>query len=94
MILSFLEPYEIRGIKAPYLWVFYKQLQDFGIEDIVYVGAEDYFIDPNVFKSEGRWEFSLTAQKTNKYEIPSYNKILNAKKEIIDKEKFTNSLQR
>ena len=90
MILSFLEPYEIRGVKAPYLWVFYKQLQDFGIEDIVYVGAEDYFRDPNVLKSGNRWEFSLTAQKTNKYEIPSYNKILNAKKEIIDKDIYKN----
>ena len=84
MILSFLEPFKMRGEKAPYLWVFYKQLQDFGIDDVLYVASEDYFLNPSIFQKDNRWEFLQNVQKNNKYNIPSYKKIILSKKEIIE----------
>ena len=98
MILSFLEPFEIRGVKAPYLWIYYKQLQDFGIDDIVYIASEDYFLNPEFFMKQKRWEFLESVQKNNKYTIPSYKKILASNKEVIKdiykelKEKFKDNI--
>jgi hypothetical protein len=97
MFLSFLEPYPIRNKKAPFLWVFYKQLMHFDINDIVYIGSGDYFLDPVLLSH--RDEFIEYAKFKNEYCIPSYDLINKCNKYVIDlsiyrplEERFTNSI--
>ena len=44
MIVSFLYPFNIRGIEAPHLWFFLEQMQKIK-EDIIYIGSKEYFCD-------------------------------------------------
>lgn len=75
MFLSFLLPYPIRNTKAPFLWVFYKQLENFQPEDVLFVGSKEYFFDPLQYQEEGRWETTEDGQKRNGYTLPSLEKI-------------------
>ena len=43
MLVSFLYPYNIRGIKAPHLWFFFEQLEKIK-GDITFIGTIDYFL--------------------------------------------------
>jgi hypothetical protein len=79
MFVSFLEPFPIRNNKAPFLWVFYKQLHELGTEDIVYIGSEEYF------KVEHKNEMNKDFQEKFEYEI-DIHKINNAEKYIISEE--------
>ncbi len=57
MIAAYLLPYPARGVRAPYLWVFYKLLAVLR-ERALFVVGEDYLRDPAGFAAEGRWELN------------------------------------
>ena len=84
MFISFLHPYRIRNVEAPYLWVFYKQLYSFDLNDIYYVGSKQYFFSIKYFMENGRPELTEKVLKYNEYELPSDEKIKKCNKFIID----------
>ena len=66
-------PYPIRSIKAPYLWVFYKQLSSFNPDEIVFIGSNEYKNDPSSFNN--RFETNLKSCISNGYELPTISEI-------------------
>lgn len=82
MFVSFLYPFPIRDIEAPFLWIFYKQLAHFKPDDIIYIASERYFAEPSSLGE--RWEFNTGAQKSLRYCVPSAAEIANIQKRIID----------
>jgi len=81
MFVSFLEPYHIRGVKAPYLWVFYKQINNFKKNEIVFIASDEYFQNPLIYTH--REEFKEYPRYKNEYSIPSYEEINQYKKFTI-----------
>lgn len=72
MIAFYLLPYPVRGIRAPYLWVFYKWLSQLTERSLFIVG-EDYLRSPECFINDGRWELSAETRHVYKYDIPTPN---------------------
>ncbi|KFK97871.1 MULTISPECIES: hypothetical protein [unclassified Serratia (in: enterobacteria)] len=70
MFATFLPPYAFRGVKAPYLWVFYRLLSSLK-ERSLFITGEDYLISPDEWQKNGRWEFDLATMTNLGYEIPS-----------------------
>jgi len=83
MYISFLLPYNIRHTKAPFLWVFYKQLSNFKIDEVFYIGNEDYFVSSKAYHD--RDECSEESQYVQGYGIPTDTTLENLHKGIIDK---------
>lgn len=77
--ISFLFPFDIRNIKAPYLWMMYKQLEHNNADDFCFIGSEEYFLPPENFSSRWEKKFSPDGYKKSEH-IPH--------KYIIDKEIF------
>ena len=73
VFLSFLMPYPIRSIEAPYLWIFYKQLSSFQSDEIIFVGSKDYKNVPSSFYN--RFEVNQENAIFNNYEIPTIEQI-------------------
>ncbi len=69
MMAVYLLPYPVRGVHAPYLWVFYKFLSLLQERALFMVG-EDYLADPACFAAEGRWELTPLTQSTYGYSTP------------------------
>lgn len=88
MFLSFLLSYPIRNTKAPFLWVFYKQLECFRPENVIFVGSEEYFCNPLQYQEEGRWETTTDGQKRNGYTLPSLEKIKSYRTYCIESRVF------
>jgi len=86
MYISFLLPYNIRHEKAPFLWVFYKQLSSFMTSEVMYVGNEDYFLPPHNYQE--RWELSPASLQRQNYEIPTENVLQNLNKVVIESTLF------
>ncbi|MBK5274129.1 MAG: hypothetical protein JJE30_03635 [Desulfuromonadales bacterium] len=82
MFVSFLYPFRIRNIEAPFLWIFYRQLAQFKHDEITYLGSPDYFVDPSGFGE--RWEFNRGAQENLGYSIPTKMDLDVINKRIID----------
>lgn len=83
MILSFLFPFPIRGIDAPYLWIFYRQFGVLPIDEVVYIGNEDYFRDPADYSAMGRWETGEHPQRAFGYHLPTYARLAAADRKLI-----------
>ncbi len=74
MIAAYLLPYPVRGIRAPYLWIFYKMLADLN-EPVWFWLSKDYLADPAVFVAEHRWEVAEHTQKHYGYGIPDQDRL-------------------
>ncbi|WP_300168947.1 hypothetical protein [Sulfuricurvum sp.] len=70
IFISFLMPYPIRGIEAPYLWIFYKQLSSFRSDQIIFIGSPAYTKAASDFESP-RNEVTLDGAHFFGYDIPS-----------------------
>jgi len=81
MYISFLLPYNIRHTKAPFLWIFYKQLSSFQIDQVHYIANKDYFNSPK--KYYDRDELSYPLLQRYNYEIPTQKTMDNLNKTII-----------
>jgi GT2 family glycosyltransferase len=84
MFISFLFPYKIRNMEAPYLWILYKQISSFTPEQLILIGSMDYFKDPNYFRDKKRWELGQDYCKNNEYEIPTKEQLESYEKYTID----------
>lgn len=90
MYISFLFPYEAKYSKAVYLWVFYKQLTHFDLNQIIFIGNENYFLKPSLLSCQEPTKFELLpATQTNLgYRVPPDDLVENAKKYIINSDLF------
>lgn len=75
MFLSFLPPLGMRQSIAPYLWVLYKQITHLNPDEVVFIGTQDYFLDPMQFDITHRWDISLHAQEYASFDIPTAEQI-------------------
>jgi|GEM_PF-1948800 len=86
MLISFLYPFRIREVKAPFLWVFYKQLAHFKPNEITYIANDDYFVDPTEFRD--RWEITPASQAHLGYCLPTATDLSAINKRIINNSVF------
>jgi len=75
VFISFLYPFNIRDVEAPFLWIYYKQMTEMSPDDVVFVGSKEYFFDPAYFAERNRYELTENSAAYNAYLIPSLNKI-------------------
>lgn len=69
MFAVFLPSLNFRGNRSPYLWWFYKLLNEWG-DDAVYVCGDEYFLDPQVHRQNARSEVSDEVARNLEYRIP------------------------
>ena len=74
VLISFLMPFPIRGVEAPYLWVFYKQLSMFAPDEIIFIGSKEYRIFPDSF-ARNRFELDQKSAEHFGYDIPDIETI-------------------
>ena len=70
MLAVFLPPYPFRGVKAPYLWVFYRLLSTLQ-EKSLFITGDDYLCDPEQWREQGRWEFDVPTINNLGYSPPT-----------------------
>jgi len=69
MFAVFLPALNFRGNRSPYLWWFYKLLNEFG-KDACFICGEEYFIDPKQLLVNGRNEASADVAGLYGYGLP------------------------
>ncbi|MBN2895220.1 MAG: hypothetical protein JXK05_04935, partial [Campylobacterales bacterium] len=75
VFVSFLMPFPIRGVEAPFLWVFLKQLHHFSADQVVFIGAKSY-VDLLHRQPQDRVEFNEASGLHYGYAIPKKRKKL------------------
>ena len=70
MLAVFLPPYPFRGLKAPYLWMFYKYLHC-ATDSILFITGEDYLSVTDDEAQRARWEFDPASMASLGYELPN-----------------------
>lgn len=70
MLAVFLPPYPFRGVKAPYLWFFYKYLHC-AKNKFFFITGEDYLNIQNTNEKLHRWEFEPATMESLGYDIPN-----------------------
>lgn len=70
MLAVFLPPYPFRGLKAPYLWLFYKYLHC-ATDKILFITGEDYLDIINDDAQHGRWEYDPASMASLGYALPT-----------------------
>lgn len=89
MFVSFLHPFRYRSISAPHLWVLYKQVSHFSPEEIIFIGSREYFLDPESYREEGRFELSAHSRFLTEYEIPQFSELKRYETHIFDQSIFS-----
>lgn len=75
MLAVFLPPYPFRGVKAPYLWTFYKYINCI-TEPILFIIGDDYL---NIIKDGAqldRWEYYPASMASLGYSLPNDKSIM------------------
>jgi len=70
MLAVFLPPYPFRGIRAPYLWVFYRLLSAFKHKTL-FITGEEYLLPALEWQADGRWELEPATMANLGYQPPS-----------------------
>ncbi|CAI1595461.1 Capsule polysaccharide biosynthesis protein [Serratia quinivorans] len=91
MLAVFLPPYSFRGVKAPYLWVFYRLLSTLK-EKSLFITGSDYLRDPLEWREQGRWEFDDPTMRNLGYSLPSQDTFNQHKFSLLDEELFNRLL--
>ncbi|HHQ6721307.1 TPA: GT99 family glycosyltransferase N-terminal domain-containing protein [Serratia fonticola] len=79
MLAVFLPPYPFRGVRAPYLWVFYRLLCSLK-EKSLFITGTDYLLPSEQWLEQGRWELDGPTMANLGYIAPSH--------ELFDKHDF------
>lgn len=69
MLAVFLPPYPFRGLKAPYLWFFYKYLHC-ATDKILFITGDDYLNIINDDTQRDRWEYDPASMVSLGYSLP------------------------
>ncbi|MEB7584259.1 GT99 family glycosyltransferase N-terminal domain-containing protein [Serratia rubidaea] len=88
MISIFLPSFPFRGVKAPYLWFFYRVLSSIK-EPVHFILGEDYLSSCEAWQADERWEMTDDAQKRLGYSLPDFRQMNDHKFSVID-ESFLN----
>lgn len=70
MFISFLYPFPLRGRRAAFLWVAYKQMGDMGRDGVAFIASEDYFLDPEQYRRAGRFECHCPVNPELAFRVP------------------------
>src|SRR6476661_597098 len=68
MLAAFLPPYPFRGVPVPYLWWYYRLLNEWSAESAYFLIGREYTRPVEHWR--GRWECSPDAQKRLGYSLP------------------------
>lgn len=93
MFISYFEPIYLRDrcdLLIPY---FYKQLSDYGTEDIIYLTNNDFWKSASDWENRNCWNLSGYAKKFHEFTSPNDETLNQAKKEIIPLELFDDLLK-
>ncbi|HIF5918546.1 TPA: GT99 family glycosyltransferase N-terminal domain-containing protein [Raoultella ornithinolytica] len=93
MLAVFLPPYPFRGLKAPYLWLFYKYLHC-ATDSILFITGEDYLSITEDETQRGRWEFDPASMASLGYELPNAESIARHKYLVLDNDFYETLLSR
>lgn len=91
MLAIFLPPYSFRGVKAPYLWVFYRLLSTLK-EKSLFITGSDYLRDPLEWREQERWEFDEPTMRNLGYTLPDQDRFNQHEFNLLDEELFTRLL--
>jgi hypothetical protein len=91
MLAVFLPPYSFRGVKAPYLWVFYRLLSSLN-EKSLFITGRDYLRDPLELREQGRWEFDVPTMCNLGYSLPNLDTFKQHEFSMLDDGLFTRLL--
>jgi|GEM_PF-3744127 Predicted glycosyltransferases len=87
MISVFLPAYPFRGVKAPYLWFFYRVLSSMK-EPVYFMMGNDYQSSLEQWESEKRWELEEDSQKRLGFQLPDLNLLGDRHKVSVIDESF------
>lgn len=93
MFISYFEPIYLRDRCDLLIHYFYKQLRDYGTEEVIYLTNEDFWHSIEDWLSRKCWNLSRFAQRFHEFTIPSNETLKRAKKEIIPLEIFDDLLK-
>ncbi|MFM0349766.1 GT99 family glycosyltransferase N-terminal domain-containing protein [Paraburkholderia sp. RL17-347-BIC-D] len=68
MLAAFLPPYPFRGVRAPYLWLYYRLLTEWAGESALFITGRDYVRPSQEWKN--RWECDPDMQSRLGYSLP------------------------
>lgn len=89
MISVYLPAYPFRGVKAPYLWFFYRLLTSIK-EPMHFIMGADYLSSLEQWEEDGRWELEDDSQTRLGYKLPSVQNIKDKHKISFIDESFFN----
>ena len=72
MFVSFLYPFPLRGRRAAFLWVAFKQMGDLGPDQVAFVASEDYFVDPEIYCQSGRFDCHAPVNPELGFRVPEH----------------------
>ncbi|HID9455035.1 TPA: GT99 family glycosyltransferase N-terminal domain-containing protein [Serratia marcescens] len=91
MLAIFLPSYPFRGVKAPYLWVFYRLLSTLQ-EKSIFITGGDYLREPGLWSEQGRWEFDVPTMNNLGYSLPTQDIFDRHEFELLDNGLFARLL--
>ncbi|RRU91040.1 GT99 family glycosyltransferase N-terminal domain-containing protein, partial [Serratia marcescens] len=74
MVSVFLPAYPFRGVKAPYLWFFYRVLSSMK-EPVYFMMGNDYLSSLEQWESEKRWELEEDSQRRLGFQLPDLSQL-------------------
>lgn len=95
MIISFLYPFPLRSIEAPFLWVYYCQTNYLNASEVEFILDDTYLQGNRYFKEKMRWEnnpmfgYAVSDEKSSKY----VKHVLDANKLDIIYKSYSNDLE-
>lgn len=93
MISVFLPAYPFRGVKAHYLWFFYRVLTSIK-EPVHFIMGGDYLSPLDLWEKEKRWELETDSQKRLGFQLPDLSDINNNHKiNFIDESFFSRYIE-
>jgi hypothetical protein len=72
MFISFLYPFRLRGLAAPFLWVAFKQMGDLGPHQVRFIASDDYFVDPDQYRRQGRFDCHAPVNPELAFRVPAH----------------------
>ncbi|MEA3638331.1 MAG: hypothetical protein VBE63_00120 [Lamprobacter sp.] len=72
MFISFLYPFPLRGLRAPFLWVAFKQMGDLGADQVAFIASDDYFVDPERYRRMGRFDCHAPVNPELGFRVPTH----------------------
>lgn len=83
MFISFLYPFRLRGLRAPFLWVAFKQMGDLGPQQVRFIASDDYFVDPEQYRCQGRFDCHAPVNPELAFRVPAHVEVQTFARAVI-----------